>query len=386
MKQKHLLCMLCCILAIHPLFAQKSQQQPMNIGAAFLLVNPDARSSAMGDAVTGIEPDANALFGNAAKIPFAGDWGVSASYSPWMWDLNDSKTHMGYVSAFKSWNNREGVGLSVKYFDHGEVTFRDDNGMELQQYRPREYAIDGTYARKLGQHLGMAVSLRYIRSELGSGTYNGLVQKPASAVAGDVGLYYQNYADHIEYGNRYSWGISFTNIGSKLKYTEDNNRKTFLPMNLRIGGGYTFVHTEDHQFSLAVDINKLLVPTPPVYKLDAGGFPTDEIESGRDPDRGIVESIFSSFGDAPGGFGEEIREFTIGSGMEYAYQHKFFARAGYFYEHPNKGNRQHFAAGVGVNISGFRVDMAYLMPTGTSLLQRKSLRFTLMYSPRFGEN
>ena len=182
--------MLCCVLAIHPLFAQKSQQQPMNIGAAFLLVNPDARSSGMGDAVTGIEPDANALFGNAAKIPFAGSWGVSASYSPWMWDMNDSKTHMGYISAFKSWNEWEGVGMSVKYFDHGQMTFRDENGMELQQYRPREYAIDASYARKLGNRLAMAVSLRYIRSELGSGTYNGLVQKPASSVAGDVGLYY----------------------------------------------------------------------------------------------------------------------------------------------------------------------------------------------------
>lgn len=383
MKQLFLLLMCCCALAGIPASAQKSQQQPMNIRAAFLLVNPDARSSGMGDAVTGIEPDANALFANAAKIPFAGTWGVSASYSPWMWDLNDRKTHMGYVSAFKTWNDREGAGVSVKYFDHGQMTFRDDNGMELQQYRPREYAIDAAYARKLGDKFSVAVSLRYIRSELGSGTYNGLVQKPASAVAGDLGIYYQNYADHIDYGNRYCWGISFTNLGNKLKYTDDNNRKSFLPMNLRIGGGYSFVHTQDHQFTAAVDVCKLLVPTPPVYKLDASGNPTNVIEKGRDPNRGIVESIFSSFGDAPGGFSEEIREFTLASGMEYAYQHRFFVRAGYFYEHPNKGNRQHFSAGLGVNIQGVQIDMAYLMPTGTSLLQRKSLKLTLLYTPHF---
>jgi hypothetical protein len=381
MKHKLLLLVLCCIVAIHPLLAQKTQQQPMNIGAAFLLVNPDARSSGMGDAVTGIEPDANALFGNAAKIPFAGSWGVSASYSPWMYDLNESKTHMGYVSAFKTFNDMEGIGFSVKYFNHGEVTFRDDNGMELQQYRPREYAIDGSYARKLSKKLAVAVSLRYIRSELGSGTYNGLEQKPASSFAGDIGLYYQGFTDHIDFGNRYCWGISFTNLGTKLKYTDDNNRKSFLPMNLRIGGGYSFVNTQEHQFTVAVDVNKLLVPTPPIYKLDPGGNPTGEIEKGKDPNRGIVESIFSSFGDAPGGFGEEIREFTIASGLEYAYQRRFFIRTGYFYEHPNKGNRQHFAAGIGVNIQGFRVDMSYQMPTGTSLLQRKSLKFTLLYTP-----
>ncbi|WP_157986502.1 type IX secretion system outer membrane channel protein PorV [Chitinophaga alhagiae] len=380
MKQLKMLLVLCCVLVVHPLLAQKSQQQPLNIGGAFLLVNPDARSSGMGDAVTGTEPDANAMFGNAAKLPFAGSWGVSASYSPWMWDLNDHKTHMAYVSGFKTWAEQQSIGVSVKYFNYGDVTFRDDNGMELQQYRPREFAIDAAYARKLGNKFSLAVTLRYIRSELGSGTYNGQLQKPASAVAGDVGLYYQNYADNLDYGNRYAWGISFTNLGSRLKYTDDNNRKSFLPMNMRIGGAYSFVHTQDHQFTVAADVNKLLVPTPPIYKLDPNGNPTGEIEKGKDPNRGVAEAIFSSFGDAPGGFNEELREFSLAGGLEYDYQHKFFVRTGYFYEHPNKGNRQHFTAGIGVNISGVQIDMAYLMPTGTSLIQRRSLVFTLMYN------
>lgn len=381
MKQLKMLLVLCCMLVVHPLFAQKSQQQPLNIGGAFLLVNPDARSSGMGDAVTGIEPDANAMFGNAAKLPFAGSWGVSASYSPWMWDLNDHKTHMAYISGFKTFAEQQSVGVSVKYFNYGDVTFRDENGMELQQYRPREFAIDAAYARKLGSKYSLAVTLRYIRSELGSGTYNGQLQKPASAVAGDVGLYYQNYADNLDYGNRYAWGISFTNLGSRLKYTDDNNRKSFLPMNLRIGGGYSFVHTEDHQFTVAADVNKLLVPTPPVYKTDGLGNPTGEIEKGKDPDRGIVSAIFNSFADAPGGFNEELREFSIASGIEYTYRHKFFVRAGYFYEHPHKGYRQHFTMGAGVNFSGISIDMAYLSPTGSSLMQRKSMVFTIMYTP-----
>jgi hypothetical protein len=381
MQLRQLFTILCCVLGAFSSRAQKTQQQPVNIGGAFLLVNPDAKSSGAGDAITGLEPDANALFGNAAKIPFAGEWGVSASYSPWMWDLNDHQTNTAYVSAFKTWNGQEGAGMSVKYFNYGEVTFRDDNGMALQNYTPREFAIDAAYARKLSDKFALSVALRYIRSELGSGTYNGQVQKPASAVAGDIGLYYQGYADNLDYGNRYCWGISFTNLGSKLKYTDDASRRSFLPMNLRIGGGYSFVHTDDHQFTLAVDVNKLLVPTSPVYKTDGGGNPTDEIEKGKDPDRGIVSAIFNSFSDAPGGFNEELREFSIASGMEYTYRHQFFVRAGYFYEHPHKGNRQHFTMGAGVNLSGISIDVAYLAPTGNSLIQRKSMVFTIMYAP-----
>jgi hypothetical protein len=371
-----------CGILIAPLLsvAQKTTQCPANVGASFLQINPDARSAGMGDAVTGIEPDPNALYGNAAKILFAGNWGVSATYSPWMRDMNDNKSHLGYLAAYKNWNENEGAGLSMRFFDHGQITFRDDNGTMLQNYHAIEYAIDGSYARKLGNHLGLAISLRYIRSQLGTGSFNGLQQKPATAVAGDIGVYYQNTADNLDYGNRYCWGISFTNIGTKLKYTDDDKRQTFLPMNLRIGGGYSFVHTSDHQFSVAVDINKLLVPTPPTYKVDASGQVTNEIEKGKDPDRGVVESIFSSFTDAPGGFQEELREFTIASGLEYTYQHQFFARVGYFYEHPNKGYRQHAAAGIGARISDLELDFAYLMPTDGSQQERRTLRLTLVYN------
>ncbi len=381
MKQLKWILVLTGLLAVRPLMAQKSARQPHNIGGSFLLINPDARSSATGGAVTGLEPDANTMFANAAKLPFAGEWGASVSYSPWMWDLLDKKTHMAYVSGFKTWGEQQSLGASVKYFNYGDVTFRDDNGMVLQQYRPREYAIDLAYARKLGSAFALAVTARYIRSELGNGTYNGQLQKPASAVAGDISLYSQGYANHIEGNNRYAWGISFTNIGTKLSYTDDSNKKTFLPMNLRIGGGYTFVRTEDHKFTLAADVNKLLVPTPPVYKLDPDGNPTSEIDRGKDPDRSVVESIFTSFTDAPDGFREEFSEFSLAAGIEYAYQNNFFVRTGYFYEDPAKGNRQQFSAGFGVRVQAFQLDFAYLLPVGGSIRQRKSLNFTLMYTP-----
>ncbi|MGO4288945.1 type IX secretion system outer membrane channel protein PorV [Chitinophaga sp. RAB17] len=363
-----------------PLSAQKITQKPPNIGASFLLVNPDARSSGTGDASIGLTPDANSLFSNAAKIVFAGDWGVSANYSPWMWELNNNKSNMAYVAAYKNWNASEGVGISMKYFNYGAVTFRDDNGTVLQDYNPKEFSIDGSYARKLGNHMSLALGIRYVRSQLGQGSYNSLQQKPASAVAGDLSYYYQNSVDRLDFGNRYCFGISITNIGTKLQYTDDNNRKSFLPMSLRIGGGYTFVHTQEHEFTLSVDINKLLVPTPPLYALDSNGIETNQILKGKDPNRGVVEAMFSSFGDAPDGFHEELREFTIGSGIEYGYRQVFFVRAGYFYEHPYKGYRQHFSAGVGVRVSNLALDIAYQMPTGESLVQKRTLKFSLVYN------
>ncbi|NSL90231.1 type IX secretion system outer membrane channel protein PorV [Chitinophaga sp. Mgbs1] len=368
------------LLCERPLYGQKAGQKAPNIGASFLLINPDARSSGTGDATTGLAPDPNSLFSNAAKIVFAGDWGVSANYSPWMWELNSNQSNMAYVSAYKNWNSREGVGISMKYFKYGQVTFRDDNGTILQDYTPKEFAVDASYARKLGNHMSLAISMRYIRSQLGEGSFNGLQQKPASAVAGDVGYYYQNSADKLDFGNRYCFGVSLTNIGTKLQYTDDNTRKSFLPMSLRIGGGYTFVHTNEHEFTISADINKLLVPTPPVYALDSNGIETNRILKGKDPNRGVVAAIFSSFGDAPDGFQEEIREFTAGVGIEYAYKQAFFLRTGYFYEHPNKGYRQHFSAGMGVRFSGMELDVAFVSPTDGSLRQRRTLKFSLVFN------
>ncbi|ATL47421.1 hypothetical protein COR50_09695 [Chitinophaga caeni] len=368
-----------CLPALS-LVAQKSAPNSLQVGAPFLMINPDPRTSAVGSAMTGIAPNVNDLLGNSAKIAFAGDWGIGASYSPWLYELNNDNTQsaVAYLSGFKSFNGKEAIGASLRYMSHGTVTFRDDNGQQLSNYKPREFAIDATYARKLGDHYSLGVSLRYIRSDLGEGTYNGIQQKAASAVAGDVGFYYQNYADHIDFGNRYCWGISFSNIGSKLSYSDDDNKKTFLPMNLKIGGGYTFVHTTEHTFTIALDINKLLIPTPPQYELDDQGFPTDVIIKGKDPDRSVVESIFSSFGDAPGGFKEEIKELTFATGVEYAYREQLFIRAGYFYENELKGHRQHASLGAGFRLKPFEINMAYIMPTDGTMYQTRTFKLGLL--------
>lgn len=382
MQKLLLLILLACALCTPTvLLAQKTGQRPPDIGASFLLVNPDARSAATGNAPTGLSPDVNSLFSNAAKIVFAGPFGISANYSPWMTQLNDNESNMAYLSGFKTFGTEgsQAIGISMKYFNYGTLTFRDNNGTVLQDYNPKEYSVDGAYARKLGHKTSIAVSLRYIRSQLGQGTFNGVQQKPGSAVAGDVGFYYQNTADVIDFGNRYCFGASITNIGTKLSYTNDNNRKTFLPINLRLGGGYAFVNTALHTFTFTAEVNKLLVPTPPIYALDSNGLMTNTILKGKDPNRGVVNAIFSSFTDAPGGFQEELREFTIGTGIEYSYKQILFVRAGYFYEHPNKGYRQNFSTGIGLHFANVGLDMAYLIPTESLFYQRKTLQFTLSY-------
>lgn len=389
MQKRLLPILLACTLAAPSLvMAQKNDERPPAVGASFLQVNPDARSAATGNAPTGLSPDVSSLWSNAAKIVFAGPWGVSASYSPWMWEINNNQSNMANVAGYTTFgpDQAQAVGVSMKYFNYGTVTFRDDNGSVLQDYSPKEYAIDGTYARKLGRKTSLAISLRYIRSQLGQGNYNSLQQKPASAFAGDVGFYYQNSADNNDFNNRYCFGVSLTNIGTKLSYTDDKNRKSFLPINLRLGGGYAFVNTSTNTFTITAEINKLLVPTPPIYVLDSNGMVTNTILKGKDPNRGVVDAIFSSFGDAPGGFQEELREFTIGGGIEYAYKQTFFLRAGYFYEHPNKGYRQNFSTGIGLRFSRIGLDMAYLIPTDHLVYQRKVLQFTLSYGVGNGGN
>jgi hypothetical protein len=381
---KHFLTLwLCSGVLMGPLMAQKATPALPNAGATFLMIHPDVRSSGTGDATTGLEADVNSQFGNAAKLVYAGDWGVSASYSPWMWEMNttDQRSNLGYLSAFKSFHGgNEAVGVSMRYFSHGDINFRDENGALIQKYHPKEFAIDASYARKLGEHMSLAVTLRYVHSDLGQGSYNGMQQQPARAVAGDIGLYSQNYAKYDPAGNRYCWGISFSNLGSKLKYTDNGTRTTFLPMNLRIGGGYSFVNTDGHLFTLLADISKLLVPSAPIYKLDNSGMPTEEIIEGKDPNRSVPSAIFSSFGDAPGGFKEELKEFTAAAGLEYSYYRQLFIRAGYFYENPSKGYRQHFSAGFGARIKNMGLDLAYIMPTANSLYQRRTLKVSVIFT------
>ncbi|MEC3880792.1 type IX secretion system outer membrane channel protein PorV [Parapedobacter sp. 10938] len=347
-------------------------------GASFLLLSPDARNAGVGEAGTGLESDANALYANAAKIVFADRMGISLSYTPWMRQLVDDE-HLSYLAAYRRLNDRESLGMSIKYLDLGDASFRDEAGNLLQRYSPAEFALDVSYARKLGEHFAMALTARYIHSALGAGVYNGLETDPANAFAVDVSVYSERELfQSRQFGKRFAWGINLSNVGTKISYT--NSKESFLPMNLRLGTGYALYNDPNNRLTLLLDVNKLLVPTSPTYKLDENGQPTTEIAQGKDPNRSVPEALFTSLFDAPGGFSEELSEFTIAGGFEFSYYRQFFLRAGYFHEAPDKGNRQHLSTGLGLRVSDFQLDMSYTMPMAGRYTVRNEFKATLSFN------
>ncbi|WP_316812641.1 type IX secretion system outer membrane channel protein PorV [Pedobacter heparinus] len=370
----YMACMICC--------DQKSFGQQDNrvvsTGAGFLLLSPDARNAGVAEAGTGLPADANAMFMNAAKLMFGEKTGISVSYTPWMKELTKD-SHLGYLTAYRHLNEREAIGISLKYLDLGVISFRNEAGELLEQYKASEFSIDAAYSRKFGENFGMALTARYFQSDIGSGTYNNLLLKRTDAFAADISLYSEKASQNGKYGKRFSWGLALSNIGTKLKYNEV--KTTFMPMNLRLGAGYSLYATPENRLTLLLDVNKLMAPTPPKYKVDPDGNMTNQIEKGKDPDRGVASALFTSLFDAPGGFKEELQEFTIAGGLEFSYDDQFFFRTGYFYENPEKGNRQHFAAGIGLNANPIRVDVSYIFPSSDRYVLRNTMRFTLSYTP-----
>lgn len=353
----------------------QNQYNTVTTGASFLLISPDARNTGVAEAGTGLMSDANSGFINGAKLSFADKTGLSVSYVPWLREI-DKNLHLGNLSAYHQFGDRETIGLSLKYLDLGSINFRDESGGLLQQYQASEFSIDGTYSRKFGDALAIALTGRYIRSDLGMGTFNGMEISAVNGYAADISV----YSEKTLTNSRYAWGVSLTNIGTKLKYSSTPAGESFLPMNLRIGGGFTLLKNKSNSLTFLLDVNKLMVPTPPRYKLDANGITTTEIEKGKDPNRSVPNALFSSLFDAPGGFREEISEFTIAGGLEFSYQNQFFIRSGYFYEDPEKGNRQHFAAGIGLKLKPFQFDMSYIAPISKRYVLRNGIKFTLSYS------
>ena len=375
----HLAYLATVVMVIPVVATAQLGNRTITTGASFLLLSPDARTTGVAEASTGLLPDANSVFTNAAKLNFAGDKGISFSYTPWMRQLVKDE-HMGYLSAFHRLSWREVLGVSFKYLDMGEINFRDEMGNLSQRYNAGEVSIDASYSRLLGDHFAMALTARYVHSNLGSGSFNGLDMDRANAFAMDIGVYSErSYVNSKQFSKRFAWGINLSNIGTKLNYT--NAKESFLPMNLRLGLGYGLNNDPDNRLTLLLDATKLLVPSRPKYRVNEQGNVTNEIEKGKDPDRSVPSALFTSFFDAPGGFSEELSEIAISGGFEYCYYRRFFIRSGYFYEHPEKGNRQHFAAGVGFRVQSLQIDIGYLAPMARRYTVRNELKFTVSFHP-----
>tara|TARA_R100001015_G_C4627686_1_gene187364 strand:- start:818 stop:2098 length:1281 start_codon:yes stop_codon:yes gene_type:complete len=369
----------------------------------FLTISPDARGGALGDAGVSTSPDANSIHWNPAKLAFMeGSGGASITYSPWLRTLvNDIS--LSYVSTYFQVSDIATMGASLKYFSLGDITFTDINGNPIGDFTPNEWSLDVAYAMKLSEKYSFGMAVRWVNSNLTQGiTVNGQDTRPARSVAADVSGYYTN--DEIQLGDYDATlrvGANISNIGAKMRYT-DNDESDFLPTTLRLGPSLTLELDDYNTITFLVEASKLLVPTPPIYRTDSTGTiirdpnGDPQILAGRDPNVSVVSGMFGSFTDAPGlitGFDpageaiiekgsvtkEELREINISTGVEYWYDNQFAVRLGYFYEHPTKGNRQYATVGLGLKLSVFSIDVAYLIGN----VQRNPLANTARFSLKF---
>jgi hypothetical protein len=355
----------------------------------FLSISPDSRAGGMGDAGVASSADVNSIHWNASKLAFAEkQMGFGLSYTPWLKALVPD-INLYYMSGYYKMKSAGTLGASLRYFSLGDITFTDINGNTVGQFRPNEFSVDVAYARKLSKVFSIGGAVRYINSSLTKGTFvDGSSTRPGRAVAVDVSALYRK--DEVKLGSKkatVSAGVNFSNIGQKINYTTANttlNTSNFLPMNMRLGGGLNIKLDDYNTLGIIADVNKLLVPTAPIYQVDAAGNKIDdgnggyEIAAGKNPNRGVASSVFTSFNDAPGGGKEELHEISYATGLEYWYNKMFALRTGYFYEHLTKGGRQYLTMGAGLRFNVFGLDFAYLVPTQKAI--RSPLQNTIRVS------
>ncbi len=330
----------------------------------FLLIIPDARSGGMGDIGVATTGDAFSLFHNPAKIAFNSrqvEFGIT--YSPWLRNLTDD-IFTGSASYINRFSDNAAWGADFKYFSLGQIDLTDDRGNSTGIINPNEFVFTGSYALKLSETFSMGVSLKYLRSNLAfTGTSSTL--QPINSFAVDVSGYYQSEEEN--YGNfngRYRLGFNLANIGPKVSYVP--GEEDFIPTNLKLGGGFEFIIDDYSTISTTLELTKLLVPSPQV--------------DGSEEDTSWISGIFSSLGDAQGGFSEELKEFTYAFGAEYLYNNAFALRSGYFHENENKGNRQYFTMGAGFKTNALNVDLSYLInASDINNPLENSLRFSLSF-------
>lgn len=340
----------------------KNSLNSLQTTVPFLSINPDSRGGAMGDLGAATSPDANSQTRNAAKYAFIKNkMGLSLSYVPWLRSLVKDM-NLGYLSFYYRFDDRQAISASLKYLSIGQIIFRDSYGQYSGQYMPYELSVDAGYSRLFSDRLAGGLVLRYIRSDItGGGTIEGQQYNAGNSFAADLGIYYQKPISLSEMKGEFAWGACFSNLGTKISYTEGSD-KQYIPANLRLGARMTVHLDEYNSISGSADLNKMLVPTPPVYYADSIDENGNEvILYGRAIPASLPLSWIQSFYDAPGGFSEEIHEIMISAGLEYWYHQQFAVRAGYFYEHATKGNRKYFSVGAGFNLNVFYFDFSYLI-------------------------
>ncbi len=378
------------ILGLISTYSIKAQnERPITTGVPFLLVAADARAAGLADQGVGTSADAFSQQWNPAKYAFVTDkQGFSINYTPYLTQLvNDIS--LGQVNYYNRFQERMAFAASLRYFGLGEIELRQNFDDPANIVKPNELALDGSYALQLSETFSMAVAGRYIRSNLKIADTN-TDAKPASSFAVDVAGFFQSEEKAFnDFNGRYRLGFNFQNLGPKISYDNDQNdvNSNFLPANMRLGGGFDFILDEYNKVSTSVEFAKLLVPTPQDPDLDGDGITTEsERNENNNNYRKIswVSGVFQSFGDAPGGFAEELKEFTYSVGAEYSYQDSFAFRLGYFNESPIKGARRFFSLGAGFKYNVVKIDVSYLFSASrVKNPLENTLRFSLSFA--FGD-
>lgn len=351
--------MLTLFINLNILMAQDDSNNAITTATPFLNINPDSRSAGMGDAGVAISPDMNSQFLNPAKYAFIdGEMGVSISFTPWLRKLVDD-INMSTASFYYRLDKMQTISTSLRYFSFGSMTLTQGPNDIGYQVKPNEFAFDAAYSRVLSDKFSGAVTFRYIYSNLAPTSEE---LEPGNAFAADIAFYFKNPMRVNRKRSEISAGINISNIGSKIDYGSDLN-KQFLPANLKIGVGYSTEIDRYNSISFALDANKLLVPS-------------NQLE---DKELSVPAAIFKSFGDAPGGFDQELQEITFSLGAEYWYNKQFAVRAGYFHEHENQGNRKFASAGIGLKFNMFTLDASYIIPMVQNNPLANTMRFSLSF-------
>lgn len=349
---------------------EKDKFNPVSTAVNSLKIGPDARAGGLGDIGAATDPDVNSQAWNPAKYPFCiSRAGIAVNYNPWLRKIvND--IDLAYVAGYMRLGDYTAISSSLRYFSLGEV----DAG-ENMSIKPYEMAFDIGVSRMLSENFSAAIALRYIRSDL-SGNYSDDT-KPGNAFAADVAMYYNKYVVMGSRECQFGLGLNISNIGSKMKFGDENTY--FIPTNLRLGVNYLIPINEYNKIAFGLDLNKLLVPTMPRQKDDESGEDYQQRLQKDYFDMSPITGIFKSFGDAPGGFSEELKEIQWSFGVEYTYNDKFILRAGYHDEDKDKGNRKYFTVGAGFRMNVFSIDAGYVLSTAASNPLDQTLRVSLAF-------
>ena len=360
------------ILLILGKFSGYSQDDlnPITTAAPFLLISPDARAGGIADMGAATSPDANSQHYNAAKNAFAASqWQIGLNYTPWLRNLtNDVSLTSLFVT--NKINERSAWSASLKYFSLGSIELTDDTGISLGSENPNEFSFDGSYAMKLSEYFSMSVGLRFIHSDLTLRIEDSHIQT-VNTFAVDLGGYYQGEENNYgAFNGKWRGGFNISNVGPKVELVVGGT-ESFIPTNLRLGGGFDFILDDVNVITANIEFNKLLVPTPPIVE-------NGEIIAGKDDNVGFLKGMFQSFYDAPRGFEEELEEIAWALSAEYMYNQVFAVRAGYFHESPTKGNRQYFTVGAGFKFRSSTLDLSYLInASDVNNPLESTLRFSL---------